>query len=132
MGWMCQCLGNWSCELVVVVLRILNGPWRLGASLAFGWVVLTFVPLSQTCWFVVNFCNSVVGPFRFITSVATCSAVETLRCIWSKTLNWSSTAGSWEAKFTGGINSGWKLYQTWNGDRLIALYAWTLWVKCRG
>jgi hypothetical protein len=101
-----QCLGNWSHELVGVVLRILNGLWRLGASLAFGWVVLTFVPSSQTCWFVVNFCDGVGGPFCFMTSIATCSAAETSRHIWSKTLSRSSTAGSWEVKFTGGMNSG--------------------------
>jgi len=109
---MCQCLGSWSHELVGVVLRILNGPWRLGASLAFGWVVLMLVPSSQTCWFMVNFCDGVVGPFHFITSVATCNAVETLRRIWSKALSRSLTVGSQEVKFTGGMNSGWKLYQT--------------------
>jgi hypothetical protein len=115
--------------LVGVVFRILNGPWRLGASLAFGWVVLTFVPSSQTCWFAVNFCDGVVGPFRFMTSVATCSAVETSQRIWSRVLSRSLTVGSREAKFTGGINSGWKLYQTWNGDRPIALCAQMLWVN---
>jgi hypothetical protein len=126
---MCQCLGNWSRELVGVVFRILNSPWCLGASFAFGWVVLTLVPSSQTCWFMVNFCDGVVGPFRFMTSVATCSAVETSRHIWSKALSRSSTAGSREAKFTGGMNSGWKPYQTWNGDRPVALCAWTLWAN---
>jgi hypothetical protein len=129
MGWMRQCLGNWSCELVGVVHRILNGPWHLGASLAFGWVVLTLVPLSQTCWFVMNFCDGVMGPFCFMTSVATCSTAETSRRIWSRALSWSSTAGSQEAKFTGGMNSGWKPYQTWNGDRPVALCARMLWAN---
>jgi hypothetical protein len=94
MGWMRQCLGNWSHELVGVVLRILNGPWHLGASLAFGWVVLMLVPLSQTCWFVVNFCNGAVGPFHFMTLVVTCSAAETSWQIWSKALSQSLMAGS--------------------------------------
>jgi hypothetical protein len=129
MGWMRQCGGNLSHELVDVVLRILNGPWCLGASLAFGWVVLTLVPSSQTCWFVVNFCDSVVGPFHFITSAATCSAVETSRRIWSKALSCFSTTGSRDVKFTGGINSGWKPYQTWNGDRPVVLCAQTLWAN---
>jgi hypothetical protein len=68
------------------------------------------VPLSQTCWFMVNFCDGEVGPFLFITSVATCSAAETLWRIWSKALSRSLTVGSREAKFTGGMNSGWKPY----------------------
>jgi hypothetical protein len=112
MGWMHQCLSNWGRELVDVVFRILNGPWHLGASLAFGWVVLMLVPSSQTCWFMVNFYNGTVGPFHFMTLVATCSAAETLRQIWSKALSRSLMVGSREAKFTGGMNSGWKLYQT--------------------
>jgi hypothetical protein len=107
---MCQCVGNLSHELVGVVLKILNGLWHLGASLAFGWVVLTLVSSSQTCWFVVNFCDGVVAPFCFMTSVATCSAAETSRRIWSRALSRSSTIGSRKVKFMGGINSGWKPY----------------------
>ena len=124
-----QCLGSWSQELVGVVLRILNGPWHLGASFAFRWVVLTLVSFSQTHWSVVNFCDGVVGPFCFITSVATCSAAETSRCIWSRALSQSLTAGSQEVKFTKGMNSGWKPYQTWNGDCPIALCARMLWAN---
>jgi hypothetical protein len=124
-----QCLGSWSRELVGVVLRILNGPWHLGASFAFRWVVLTLVPSSQTCWLMVNFCDDVVGPFHFMTSVATCSTAETSRRIWSRALSRSSIVGSQEAKFTGGMNSGWKPYQTWNGDCPIALCARTLWAN---
>jgi hypothetical protein len=77
----------------------------------------------------VNFCNGVVGPFCFMTSVATRSATETSQRIWSKALSQSSTVGSREVKFTGGINSGWKLYQTWNGDHPVALCARTLWAN---
>ena len=43
-GWIRQVFGSWRREFVSLEVRTLNGPWRQGASLALGWVVLTLVP----------------------------------------------------------------------------------------
>ena len=40
-------------------------------------------------------------------------------------LRQSSMVGRCVAKLTGGMNSGWKPYQTWNGDCPVALWART-------
>ena len=75
---MCQVEGNCSRELVGMIDRILKGPCHFGASLAFGWVVLTLVPFSHTSWFGAKVWNRMEGPFRFMISDATARAAETL------------------------------------------------------
>jgi len=70
-GWICQIFGSWRWEFVSLEVRTLNGPWRRGASLALGWVVLTLVPSSHTSWLGENCCDGEGGPFHFITSIAT-------------------------------------------------------------
>ena len=69
--------GNCSRELVGVVNIILKGPCHFGASLAFGWVVLTLVPSSHTSWFGEKVWDRVKGSFRFMISDATARAAET-------------------------------------------------------
>ena len=98
--------GNCRHELVGVVDRILKGPCRFGASLAFGWVVLTLVPSSHTSWFEAKVWDRVEGPFRFMISDATARAAETSERSWLRTLSRSSTVGICEDKVTDGRNSG--------------------------
>ena len=109
--WMRQAGGSCSFKLVGVVYRILKGPCRLGASLAFGCVVLMFVPSNQTICSVLKVWDAIGGPFLFITSAATFKAAKT--SFWSccKAFRRSSTTGIREARFTRGRNSGWKPYQ---------------------
>ena len=101
-----QAGGSCSFKLVGVVYRILKGPCHLEASLAFGCIVLTFVPSSQTICPVLKVCDAVGGPFLFMTSAATFKAAEMLFRSCCKVFRRSSTTGIREARFTGGRNSG--------------------------
>ena len=85
--------GSCSFELVGIVYRILKGSCRLEASLAFGCMVLMFVPSSQTICPVLKVCDAIGGPFLFMTSAATFKAAET--SFWSccKVFRRSSTTG---------------------------------------
>jgi hypothetical protein len=74
---MCHILGNWSLQLIPQEDRTLNGPWCLGANLAFGWVVCTLVPSNQTSSPVLNSCVAVEVCVHLITSVATVNAAVT-------------------------------------------------------
>ena len=127
-GWICQDFGR-SQELIGVVVRILKGPRCLSVSLAFKCVVLTFVPFNQTNCPSLKVTNGKWGPFHIISSVATFRGAET--SVWRqfRVLSHSSTDGRWEAKLTGGRNSGWKPYQIWNGECPVALWAWILWAN---
>ena len=53
---------------------------------------------------------------------ATCKAAETSVQSWSMVLSHSSTEGIWDVVEMGGRNSGWKPYQTWKGERPVALW----------
>ena len=90
---MCQAGGNCSFELVGIVYRILKGLCRLGASLAFGCVVLMFVPSSQTICSVLKVWDVIGGPFLFIILAATFKAAETLFRSCCKVFRCSSTPG---------------------------------------
>ena len=113
--------GNCSRELIGVVDNILKGPCHFEASLALGWVVLTFVPSSHTSWFGEKVWDGVEGPFHFMISDATARAAETSEWSWLRTLSRSSTVGIFEVKVTGGRNSGWKPYQISKGECPVAL-----------
>ena len=69
--------GNCNWELVGVVDIILKGPCCFGASLAFGWVVLTLVPSSHTSWFGAKVWDGAEGSFCFMISDATARVAET-------------------------------------------------------
>ena len=97
---------NCSYALVGMVDIILKGLCRFGASLAFGWVVLTLVPSSHTSWFGVKVWDGVEGPFHFMILVATARAAETSERSWLRTLSCSFTVEICEVKVTGGRNSG--------------------------
>ena len=112
---------NCSRELVGVVDIILKGPCHFGASLAFGWVVLTLVSSSHTSWFGVKVWDRVEGPFCFMISDATARAAETSEQSWLRTLSRSSTVRICEVKVTRGRNSDWKPYQISKGECPVAL-----------
>ncbi len=94
-GCMHQFLGNWSLQLIPQVDNTLKGPCHWGASLAFGWVVWTLVPSSQTRSLGLNLCVSMETWGRFMTLAATFSAAVTLDLICSRMWRHSSTVGSW-------------------------------------
>ena len=104
-------------------------PEALAVSLAFGCVVLTFVPSNHTSCPSLKATKGEWGPFHVIISAATFRVAET--SVWRQfsVLSHSSTDGRWEAKLTGGRNSGWKPYQIWNGECLVALWARMLWAN---
>ena len=110
-GWMRHVFGRRRRELVGVVVRILKGPRRLSASLAFGWVVFTLVPSNQTSCPSLKVTEGEWGPFRDMTSAAIFRAAETSARSRFRVLSRSSTDGMWDAKLMGGRNSGWKPYQ---------------------
>ena len=89
-GCIFQLSGNFNRQLVEEVHNTLNGPYRRGASLCFGWVVCRFVPSSQTCSPCVKVCVANSGPRLVISFAANCRAAVTSFRICSRYLTRSS------------------------------------------
>jgi hypothetical protein len=81
---MCHVLGSWSLQFTPQADVTLNGPWRLGANLALGWVVWTLVPSNQTRSPGLNTWVAVDALDRFMTSAASFNAAVTSDLIWSR------------------------------------------------
>ena len=122
-------LGRSSFVLVWVEYTTLNGPCLLGASFAFGCVVCMLVPSNHTRSPSVNSFEGSFGPERFIVLAASFRAAVTSFRIQSMERRRSSTVGIVVAKFSGGINSGWYPYHTWNGEWVVALWVLALWAN---
>ena len=116
-------LGRVSLLLVAVEYTTLNGPCHLGASFAFGCVVCMLVHSSQMRSPSLKVLDGCFGLVRFMVSAAIFKVAVTSFRIQSMDLSLSSTVGMVVAKFNGGINSGWYLYQTSNGEWPVALWA---------
>ena len=75
---MCQDLGRANLQLAGVEYTTLNGLCHLGANLALGCVVWTFIPSSQMRSSGLNWCDSVLGPVCFMISATTFRGAMTL------------------------------------------------------
>ena len=122
-------LGNVSLQLTGYAVITLNGPWRFGASFAFGCVVWILVPSSHTKSPSLNLYSGPSGQECFIVSTALRSAAATSVRRHSRDFSRSSTVGFLVSNWSGGINVGEKPYQTLNGDFLVALWDLALWAN---
>jgi len=126
MGYICIWDGSSNLQLVEDAQRTLKGPYRRGASLAFGCVVWRFVASSRTRSSLWKVCDSVVGPFFCISCAASSSVAVTSFCTCSRYLIHSLTLCSLVWRYSGGLKVGWNPYQTSKGDLCMLRWGQTL------